>query len=203
MKNKFALGAIAGMSTLALAVPAIAQIAGAQTAASSSATGVSDTATIFRPAPKQMTVEELIARDDAFLANIDTFVALQKSAMMTHRAALAAAASITDTTEQRAAVRAAHEAMRTTIQGAIAANPDFQFMMKPFGGHGGRGGHHGHKGPKMMLLAEKLGMTEAELKAAIDGGKTIEQIAAEKGITLPAHPAFGEKMMGNPASSAQ
>jgi hypothetical protein len=38
--------------------------------------------------------------------------------------------------------------------------------------------------------AQKLGMTEAELKAAMDSGKTIEQIAEEKGIDLPPRPPF-------------
>lgn len=56
----------------------------------------------------------------------------------------------------------------------------------------GMGGHgmfkmkmHGRgHGPDMLL--EKLGMTEEEFTAAIDSGKTIEEIAAEKGVELPA-----------------
>ena len=40
-------------------------------------------------------------------------------------------------------------------------------------------------GMRMENLTEKLGMTEAELKTALEGGKTIQEIATEKGVELP------------------
>jgi len=57
------------------------------------------------------------------------------------------------------------------------------------GGPGGRGGHGGPgemRGERDGALAEALGMTEAELRTAIQNGQTIEEIAAEKGVDLKA-----------------
>jgi hypothetical protein len=124
----------------------------------------------------------MATRDSLLLKNIDSMVTVLKSATQAHLTALNAAATITDDTQREAAVKKAHEDMRATMEAAIAANPELKGLMPFGGGHGGMMGHG--KGD----LAAKLGMTEAELKAAIDGGKTIEQIATEKGITLPARP---------------
>ena len=41
-----------------------------------------------------------------------------------------------------------------------------------------------HKMGGMMML-EKLGMSQEELQAELDAGKTMQQIAEEKGIELP------------------
>jgi len=41
-----------------------------------------------------------------------------------------------------------------------------------------------HKMGGMMML-EKLGMSQEELQAQLDAGKTMQQIAEEKGIELP------------------
>jgi hypothetical protein len=87
--------------------------------------------------------------------------------------------------------------MRAEIDAAIKANPDLKGAM-PFGPMGfGPGGHGRHGGPGMMMrfdLEEKLGMTKEEIKAELDSGKTIEQIAEEHGVTLPARPPFGGPM---------
>ncbi len=186
MKNKFTLGVIAGMSSLALAVPIIAQVSSAASAPTES--GATNTAFSPRviPGSTQQSVQDLIARDNAFLANIDAMVTIQKNVAQTHIAALTAAASITDETQREAAVKTADQAERATVQNAITANAGLKSAMMPFG-FGGRGGS-GHDGPNSAELAAKLGMTETELKAALAGGKTIQQIATEKGVTLPASP---------------
>jgi len=181
MKHKFTLGIVSGMSILALAVPLLAQVS---SAASGEAT--TETSLFTPPEMRQEKISDRIARDDAFLANVDAMVSILKSATQTHRDALTAAAALTDLTAQKEAVQAADEAYRTTIQDALKANPDLKSVMMPFGGrgHGGRGGMMG-RGPDTEDLASKLGMTETELKAALEGGKTIQEIATEKGVTLP------------------
>lgn len=194
MKKSFTLGAVSGISALAIAFPVIAQIAGAQSSASS----VDQAKPNFAERPgfhgeraplSQEDVQAMIDQDNAFLLNVDAFVAIQKETIQAHRIALEAAADIEDETERNAAVKAAHEAMRASIEAAVEANPELKTAMMPFG-HGGPGKHG--KGEKMRgHLEDKLGMTEDELKAALDAGKTIEEIAEEKGITLPARPAFG------------
>jgi hypothetical protein len=194
MKKSFTLGAVSGISALAIAFPVIAQIAGAQ----SSASGVDQAKPNFAERPgfhgeraplSQEDVQAMIDKDNAFLLNVDAFVAIQKETIQAHRIALEAAADIEDEIERNAAVKAAHEAMRASIEAAVEANPELKTAMMPFG-HGGPGKHG--KGEKMRgHLEDKLGMTEDELKAALDAGKTIEEIAEEKGITLPARPAFG------------
>lgn len=187
MKNKFLLGAVAGITSVAIAVPLLAQMSSAASATTTSSTTTSTTGRSWfgwkHTIPTQQQVTDMAAHDAAFLKNIDAFVTIQKGALEAHEAALTAAAAITDDTARDAAVKKANQDMRTTIEAAITANPDLKSAMM-FGEHGGPGGH----GPHMADLATKLGMTEAELKAAIDGGKTIQQIAQEKGITLPTPP---------------
>lgn len=187
MKHKFTLGIVSGMSILALAVPFLAQVSSAATSDATTETSFPDC-----PAMKLMSIQDRIARDDAFLANVDAMVSIQKSATQTHRDALTAAAALTDETAQQEAVRAADEAYRTMIQDALKANSDLQSVMMPFGGRG-RGMHGGMmgRGPDTENLASKLGMTETELKAALEGGKTMHEIATEKGVTLPTPPKDG------------
>ena len=201
MKHKFALGVISGMSALTLAVPAIAQIAGAQSVPATNSVSAATKAGMPSRMKSftQADVQTMIQRDQAFLANVDAMVTLQKSATQVHLTALQAAANITDETERLEALKKAHDDMRATIEAAVTANPNLKLAM-PFGGgkHGGKdfGGRHGPGD-----LAEKLGMTEVELKAAMDSGKTIEQIATEKGVTLPARPmggGFGGRGHGGP-----
>jgi hypothetical protein len=203
MNKKFITGAASGLA-VALAIPAFAQVSGGVT--SSTAAMPSDPPSMMRMQRNftQEDIQKMIERDDAFLANIDAVIGAQKTATQSHRAALTAAASITDDTERQEAVQKAHEDMRTAMEAFITAHPEIKDMgmMMHFGGKGpGRGPGH-MRGPKMMKLSEKFGMTEAELKAAIDGGKTIEQIAEEKGIELPARPGFMRKIRGDDESSA-
>lgn len=141
----------------------------------------------FKGAPTQEQVQEMITHTDAMLQNIDAITAATKTALQEHKVALTAAASITDEKQRGEAVRKAHDDMRTSMQKTMTdLGMDGKFMMG-FGPHGKMGMHGGMKGK----LAEKLGMTEAELKAAIESGKSIEDIAAEKGIELPARPEGG------------
>lgn len=178
------------MSSLALAVPLMAQVAGAQSASSAATTQESSaTPTHFKLfAPKSLTqedVEKMVEQDNAFLSNIDAFIAVQKEAVQNHRIALTAAADITDDAARQEAVKAAHDAMRTAMEAAITANPDLKIMMHM---GMGKGGPHGDKMRGPGMLEEKLGITREELKTLIESGKTIEEIAAEKGIELPERP---------------
>ncbi len=181
MKKSFTLGAVSGIATVMVAVPLLAQVTGAQEATSSTSSTVSSIFNKIRAPFTQETIQEMIDRDTAFLANVDAAVSLQKSAVQTHKDALTGAAAITDETQRQAAVQAAHEAMRATIDAAITANPDLKSGMHMGFGKGGHDERHHGPGD----FAVKLGMTPVELKTALESGKTIEQIAAEKGITLP------------------
>ena len=84
------------------------------------------------------------------------------------------------------------------MDAAITANADLKSAMMPFGGRGPGMGGHGKMGMGQgfgsAALATKLGMTETDLKAALAGGQTIQQIAESKGITLPVRPAFKGEM---------
>ena len=193
--KKFTLGAIAGMTSLLVAVPIVAQVAGAQSVSSTSTT-ISQEARPTRPAPTQAEVQKMIEQTDLFLKNIDAMTAAQKTSMQALKTALTAAAGITDDTQRAEALKKAHEAMRTSMEATMKSlGLEGKMMMGP--GMGGPGGPHrmmghGMRGEMKGKLAEKLGMTEVELKAAIDSGKTIEAIAKEKGITLPARPMVGK-----------
>jgi hypothetical protein len=191
MKNKFLLGAVSGVTALAVGFPILAQVTSAQTAAPSSQPALEDRWSAERPPLDADMVQEMIDRDQALLDNVDEMVTALKSATEAHKAALSAALSISDEDARADAVRSADEARRSAMEAAISANPDLKGVL-PFGpgGHG-RGGMM--RGPGPEKLAETLGMTADELKAAIDSGKTIEQIAQEKGVTLPERPAFGGK----------
>lgn len=188
MKNKFTLGVVAGMSSLALAVPLFAQVSSAQSAATTATPAATSARSImFRHAPlTQQQVTDMAAKDGLFLSNIDAMVTVQKSAVAARQTALTSAAAISDETQRSAAVEKAQQDMRTAIEAAVTANPDLKNAMMPFGGHGGDHKGFGHGGIGKGDLAAKLGMTETELQAAITSGKTIEQIAAQKGVTLPA-----------------
>jgi len=188
MNNRLVIGAIAGMSALTLAVPVFAQVSTSSSSASSIA------ANFFRGPREPLTqeqVQELVARDEALLMNLDEIAATIKSTTQTHHDALVTAAAISDETARNDAVKAAHEARHTSMRAAIEANPEWKGAI-PFGGkmkmmHRMHRGGPGH-------LAEKLGMTPEELKAAIEAGKSIEEIAEEKGVELPERPIFRMKL---------
>lgn len=149
--NTFTIGALAGISALALAVPVIAQISSAQIAGTSSSTTSTTAPPSFtRPIPTQQQVTDMAAKDAAFLKNVDAFVSVEKSAIQLHEDALTAAASIADDTQRQAAVLKANTDERTSLQTALTANPDLQSAMiglghhgRGFGWKGGFGHHHG------------------------------------------------------------
>ncbi len=205
MKKSFLIGATAGATSLAIAVPLLAQMV---SAASGTATTTADVLKT-RPVPSQACVQAMADQDGKFLANVDAMIAAQKAATKAHHDALVAAAAITDDTARGEAIKAAQEALRTAMDAAFKADDkkaDMDAMktacgdsFRFFGGPGMGGGMKFKmhmKGPMGGKLAEKLGMTETELKAAIDSGKTIEQIATEKGVTLPARPEGHRNMKG-------
>lgn len=46
------------------------------------------------------------------------------------------------------------------------------------------GGHHGGPGRSLSAAATALGMSEADLRTALDSGQTIAQVAADKGVDV-------------------
>ncbi|MBP9850265.1 MAG: hypothetical protein KBC47_01080 [Candidatus Peribacteraceae bacterium] len=186
--NKFTLGAVTGATSLLLTVPIFAQMAGAQSV-SSAATAATKT----RPVPTQTCVLAMADHETAMLNTIDANTAARKSAATAKRDALKAASALTDDTARMEAVKKAQEAFRTAMQSTMKPHDEVAMAAlkaacgDSFRGMGGLGGVGDMKGK----MTEKFGMTEQELKAAIDSGKSIEQIAAEKGISLPAHKKGG------------
>jgi hypothetical protein len=193
MNHKFTLGVVAGLSSIALAIPLLSQISNAASADASTSTVTTTHMKPTRPLPTIQNVQDMITRDTAFLKNADAIVALQKSATQTHLTELTAAASITDDTARQAAVKKANDDERSAIQAGIVANPDMKTSMMPMMRMGGHGGKMQGGAAMQAALATKLGMTEADLKAELATGKTIQQIATEKGITLPTRAAMGAK----------
>ncbi len=192
--KKFTLGMIAGASSLAIAVPLIAQFASA-----ASSTGSSSNARTL-PIPTQACVQALAGLDDARLSSMDAMMAAEKQALKAQRDALAAAASIADDTKRQAAVQQANQDFRTAMQAmeqsdamksamdtvkSACGNAGFGMGGMGMGMFGGMMGHGPREGAPENL-AQKLGMTTDELKAELQSGKTPEQIAQEHGITLPA-----------------
>ena len=191
MKKSFTLGAVSGITALAIGFPIAAQFAGAEEASSDSSRGDVKHALRWekRGPLSQDDVQEMIDHDNQVLLHVDAMVAIYKEAIQNHRIALQAAADMTDETERNDAVHAAHEAMREEIRAAIEADPELADlgMMHMLPGGPGKG----HRGGMMKMhanLEEELGMSREEIKAAIESGKTIEEIAEEKGVELPARP---------------
>jgi hypothetical protein len=174
--KSFPLGVVAGLGTAAVAIPLFVG------AASSDAVIGTDR---MMPSLTQEHVQSMVQRDQAVLTNIDAAIAVQKDAIRARMSALTSAAAMTDDTQRQQAVKAAHDAYHTTIQDALAANPDLEAALH-LGGFGGK--HGGRHGPGH--LAAKLNLTQAELKAKLDAGEAIEDIAKQQGVDLPARPAF-------------
>lgn len=112
MKKSFTYGAIAGATSLAIALPMLAQFA-------SAATATTDTTMNSRPVPTQACIHALAERDATFLSTVDAHIAAQKTATAAHRDALLKAATITDDTERQEALQKAHEDMQTAMKAAF------------------------------------------------------------------------------------
>lgn len=201
--KKFTLGAIVGASSLALAVPLIAQMASAQSASGQSWGN--------KPVPSQACIQALADYEATMLSSFDSLNAQRKTIIQTHHDALVAAAAIVDETQRKDALKTAEQtkrdAMKKLMDGqnasdTITAIKNACGNAMPFGkgmmGDMGMGFHGmmGFRGPMGADLAEKLGMTEDQLKTELDSGKTIEQIAQEHGVTLPAKRGMGMKRHG-------
>ena len=52
------------------------------------------------------------------------------------------------------------------------------------GDHGDHGDHGGKGGPGLDVAAQALGMSAEELHTALDGGQTLAQVAADKGVNV-------------------
>jgi hypothetical protein len=203
--KKFTLGALAGVTAVIVAVPILAEFTSAQSSSSTSPVPKQ------RPVPSQACVQALAGSDAAYLANVDTFISAQKSAMQAQESALTAAASVTDSTQRQAAVKKANDDFRAAMKTAMQAQQTAMktatdavksscgnaagfgggfggFGMGIMGGFGGRGGPgammQGQK-PDQTAFAAKLGITADQLKTELASGKTIQQIAKEHGVQLP------------------
>ncbi len=116
--KKFTLGVAAGMTSLAIAVPLLAQ----GTLAASSIPAAGRTTAANRPVPTQACIQAMAQKDELFLSHIDAMTSAQKTATQAHKAALTAAAGITDDTQRRDALKKAEDDFRTAMQAAIEAN---------------------------------------------------------------------------------
>lgn len=223
MNKSFTYGAVAGISSIALAIPLLAQISSAASTGSSATT---TTPGVTRPAPSQACVQALAAKDASFLSTIDAMIAAQKTATQTHEDALTAAAAITDDTQRAAAVKAADQAYRTAMQTAMqtqmtngktqmdalktaCGNAEGGMSGLGFGSGPMDGWNHGPMKGSMRggmmnstALATKLGITADQLKTELQSGKTIQDIAKEHGVTLPARLGF-KGQHGQQTSSVQ
>lgn len=200
--KKFTYGVITGISSLAVAVPLLAGVAGAESDGTSSSAPVTTV-------PTQACVEAQADLIDVRLSSADEWQAKHQSLMQEHANALHDVAAISDETNRKAALgelrdsmrdqRASGEALPEEVQTAMDAVKDAcgneGFGMGIGGGkimnmRMGRGMHEGFglegKGPMHETILEQFDMTEEELQAAFDEGKTIREIAAEKGVELPA-----------------
>lgn len=101
--KKFTLGVLAGMSTLTLAVPLVAQVAGAQ-----SDTSVAKNR-VFTP-PTQACLQAMVGMEEAHLANFDADSAKRKQLMQEHLAEMKTVAAIADDTARQEAMQKLHEA---------------------------------------------------------------------------------------------
>ncbi len=191
--NKFTLGAATGATSLLIAIPMFAQMAGAASSSSTTMTGKA------RPIPTQTCILAMADHETAMLSTIDARTAAHKAAATAKRDALKAAAALTDDTARMEALKKAQETFKAAMESTMKAKDETAMTALKTAcgdsfpmGMGHKGGMGDMKDKMRGNIAEKLGMTEDELKAAIDSGKTIEQIATEKGITLPAHKMSGK-----------
>lgn len=197
--NKFRLGIITGMSSLIVAVPMIAQISSAQSSSGSSAADI---------VPTQACVAAMADLEEAHLAQFDVMNEQRKQGIQTRITALNSAAAIADDAARQDALKQMREDMKSQIGGMKNSIPaSLQTAMdavKEACGDTFKMKFNAFKGDHPMFgafvervsgkLAETLGMTEDELKAAIESGKTIREIAEEKGVDLPM-PERGHRMM--------
>lgn len=200
MKKSFTLGAIAGATSLAVAVPVIAQMV---SAASEPAFTAAD-----MPVPSQACVQAMADQETAHLSSMNSMHAAMKTASAARRDALASAAKVADDTARQEAVKQAQMSFREAMKAAMEAQGDRSAGMEALktacGDHFPMMGmaHGMGRNVKMFNVrmkgdfAEKLGMTEDELKAALESGKTIQDLAEEKGIELPAPRMFRMKRGG-------
>lgn len=200
--NKFRLGIITGMSSIIIAVPVISQVAGAQSSTASTRTTASS-----HVAPTQACVLAMTTVDELRLKNFDTEMAAHKQQLQTRVSTLKSAAALTDDAAREDALKQMREDMQKshdTMKDSV--NPEIKTAMdavRKACGDSFMQDHGQKKGPRMMgsmkkdpaFMANKLNMTADELKAALDSGKTIKDLATEKGIDLPDFPRGGRHMM--------
>lgn len=156
--KKFTLGMAAGAGTLALAVPLLAQMTFAANA---------DKPFADRPVPSQACVQAMAAQADVQLKNFDAMNAQHKTALQAHQKALAAAGAIADEAQRKAALEAAHEAMRpdnakeiempaemkTAMEAVREACGDVMMFHDMRGGPGGPG----MKFERKMMFKHRMG----------------------------------------------
>ncbi len=197
MNKTFALGALSGVAALGLAAPIAVHLVGAATPDSPSTPVSIVRDVVFGHPPSRVEdIQKMIDRDQAILENIDEIASVVTSATQTRKAALTAALSITDDTQRAEAVKAANDAFHASLKAAVEANPELKDAL-PFGGKRmGHGFGVMRRGPAPEMLAEKLGMTADELKAALESGKTLEEIVEEKGVELPRFQKFKIRLDG-------
>lgn len=191
----FTVGIITGMASLAVAVPLLAGVAGAQ---------ANKTTTATRPVPSQACAVAMADVEDVRLRTMDQMITVQKEAIQQRATALRAAAALTDDTARAEALQKLHADMRkqkesreseelTTAMDAMhtdCGDAAWGFGMKNDMGEGRGRGMTG-AGTMHNALLEKVGLSEDELQTMLNEGKTLRDIAEEREIELP------ERGMGN------
>ncbi len=104
----FTAGAVAGMSSLLLAVPLLVQGVGAQSASSASANA--------KPVPTQACVQAMAAMEDAHLSVFDSITAKNKAELQARRDKLKQIGAIADDTARQEAIKKMHEEMKSAMQ---------------------------------------------------------------------------------------
>lgn len=164
MKKTYALSAVAGLTVLAIAMPAFAQ-----SASTDATTGKT------RPVPTQACVQAMVTNESLMMQAMDTKQAGLKVAQLAHLNALKAAAALTDETARRDALKKANEDMKTAMQTLMQPSADMQATRDALktacgtasgepGGLGmrdggpGRGGMMGAKGGAPGVIGKFKGM---------------------------------------------
>ncbi len=161
MKKQFTLGAIAGATSLLLAVPLFAQMSSAESSPSVMAAKT-------RPVPTQACILAMADHETTMLGTMDAMIATHKAAATAKRDALKAAAALTDDTARMEALKKAQESFRTAMETTMQAKDKTAMdALKTacgdagmgFGGHmkmgAGPQGKNGHFG--MMKQGKGMG----------------------------------------------
>ena len=157
--KKFTLGALSGISALAIGFPLVAQMSFAQSSEAAAS------AQANRPVPTQACVQAMANLESVKLSHFDTHQAEMKDKLEEHLTALQAAAALSDEDARKAALQAMHESMKAEKPEAPADVQAAQEALKTacgdtmkMKGQKGPGGQQGQRGPGGQGMRRGPGM---------------------------------------------